>query len=221
MRFVVLAGMVAVLACGPIDQAGSGAGGGGADAGTSADAGTAAGGGSPDAGGGGVAFACAGVVPPDPGAPTTTVTVEHGGGDACFDATTDGSANVAAESHASSMGDAWTGRWQILGRFGRAARVRLLRRRRLLRTGGGLPVDTGRRARHLVGLRAGVAPLAARRQVQPPGVLLRDGRFAGAGSLRLPHRGSALRCRGKQAASTDDIADGTAAAGIVDAQGRA
>ncbi|MGE5048869.1 MAG: hypothetical protein ACM3PC_09890, partial [Deltaproteobacteria bacterium] len=102
MRVVVMAGMVALMACGPIDQGGSGAGSGNgpADAGTSPDGGAAAAPGSPDAGAG-VALDCTGVMPADPGAPAT-VAVQHGGGEVCFNATADRSGNVAAESHPSS-----------------------------------------------------------------------------------------------------------------------
>jgi hypothetical protein len=49
-----------------------------------------------------------------------TVTTPHAGGDVCWNATSDLSGNVAAEAHASSMGDAWTGSWQIWSATGAA-----------------------------------------------------------------------------------------------------
>jgi len=50
---------------------------------------------------------------PGPLGTPVTATVQHGGGDVCWNATTDLSGNVAAESHPGSLGNAWTGRWRI------------------------------------------------------------------------------------------------------------
>jgi hypothetical protein len=131
MRSCVLVFALALAwACGPVDQSGGTASGGATDAGTTAaDGGTGTGSGPADAGGGngggggsgggtgggggGTAnLDCTGVTPNDLGG-SATVTVAHGGGEVCWNATADLSGNVAGEAHASSMGDNWTGNWQI------------------------------------------------------------------------------------------------------------
>lgn len=119
-RVFAVLGILALWACGPVDQSGSpgsGSGGAGADGGIAADAGTVASG--PDAGngggGGGEAAPladCTGVMP-GPLGPPATATVQHGRGDVCWNATTDLGGNVAAESHPASMGEAWAGHWRI------------------------------------------------------------------------------------------------------------
>jgi len=131
-RFHLLLWLAAVLACGPIDQEGGTPQiippeGGAADAGAGAgDAGAGSGGsggGGVDAGtGGGVGSApssCDGVLPSDFGA-AVTVTTPHGSNDVCFNASVDLAGNVAAESHAGSMGSRWTGRWQVWSPTGAA-----------------------------------------------------------------------------------------------------
>src|SRR5689334_19832468 len=106
--------MLAVWACGPVDQSGGSGSGGATDAGSAgggADGGVDAGTGS-GSGGPGATLDCSGVLPPDLGR-AATVTTPHGGGDVCWNATGDLSGNVAAESHAASMGDAFTGTWYV------------------------------------------------------------------------------------------------------------
>jgi hypothetical protein len=221
MRVVVLAGMVAVMACGPIDQGGGvGSNGGPADAGSSPDGGTVAGPGSPDAGGGGVALDCTGVMPANPGAPTT-VAVQHGGGDVCFNATADQSGNVAAEAHPSSMGNAWTGRWQIWSAAGEA-------RGSFSSVGGDVfGQQEGFQSTQGNALVAWSASGQEVRRSRLDDKCSHEAFYsATGGSLVLDRCGSKVKASrfdaaGAQAASTDDIAEGAAAAGIVDAQGRA
>ena len=111
MRIGLILGLLAAWACGPIDQSGGpGSTGSPADGGTTGGSGTDAGTGT--GGGSGAVLDCTGVLPGDPSSPVT-VTTPHGGGDVCWNATGDLAGNVAAESHASSMGEKWTGRWQV------------------------------------------------------------------------------------------------------------
>jgi len=123
-RLLVL-GLAFAWACGPLDQSGGTASTGGPDGGTAtADGGTSPGGGA-DAGSGGggsgggtgggggtTNLDCTGVIPSDLGS-SVTVTTPHGGGDVCWNASSDFSGNVAAEAHPASMGTAWTGSWYV------------------------------------------------------------------------------------------------------------
>jgi hypothetical protein len=128
----LILGMIAAWACGPLDQTGgpgsTGSPDGGAlapDGGTAADGGSggtdagSGGGGGGTGGGGTAALDCTGVMPADLGT-SVTVTTPHGGGDVCWNATADRSGNVAAEAHASSMGETWTGNWTIWSSTGAA-----------------------------------------------------------------------------------------------------
>lgn len=120
-----LLGLAAACACGPIEQNGispstgfANDGGVPPDGGVVADGGVAADGGvgSTDAGvadgGAAAALDCSGVMPDNLGA-AVTVTTPHGRQDVCWNATGDLSGNVAGEAHPGSMGDNWTGTWHV------------------------------------------------------------------------------------------------------------
>src|SRR4051812_10024067 len=126
-RVALALGILAVWACGPIDQSGGTASGGSPDGGTTADGGAAGGGGSGgvDAGTGGgggspgAALDCGGILPGDLGT-AVTVTTPHADGEVCWDVTGDVAGNIAAESHPGSSGEAFTGRWQVWSTTGAA-----------------------------------------------------------------------------------------------------
>jgi hypothetical protein len=139
---VIICGVAAVVACGPIDQSGgspsvgpdggsigidgggiaidggttgSGSGGTTPDAGGATGAGADGGtatGGTGGTGGSPAAAPCDGVLPAAVPAPQA-VTVAHHSGDVCFYFTSDLGGNVAAESHPGSAGDNFNGAWQI------------------------------------------------------------------------------------------------------------
>ncbi len=225
-RVFAVVGIFALWACGPLDQSGSpGSGSGGADGGVAADGGTVAGG--PDAGGGtggggggGAPLAdCTGVMP-GPLGPPATAAVQHGGGDVCWNATTDLSGNVAAESHPASMGDAWVGHWRIWSADGHD-------RGDFDQVGG--DVFGQREGFETTQKNALVLWSATGSEVKRTG--LDDGCSSQAfpsatstGSLVLVRCGAAVKARrfddaGNLVASAD-VGTGGAAAGVIDLQGR-
>src|SRR5439155_7346685 len=117
VRKALILGEFAVYARGPVDQSGTASGGPSGDGGPVAGAdgailteGGADAGSAPTAG-------CGGVMPADLGG-AITVTMPHGGGDVCWNATGDLAGNVAAEAHHGSSGPFWKGTWQTWGTTG-------------------------------------------------------------------------------------------------------
>jgi len=117
VRKTLILGAFAVYACGPVDQSGTASGGpsghGGPVAG--ADGGIMTGGGAD--GGSAPTAGCGGIMPADLGG-AITVTMPHGDGDVCWNATGDLAGNVAAEAHRGSSGASWKGTWQTWGTMG-------------------------------------------------------------------------------------------------------
>jgi len=226
MRRVAIA-LVALgaWACGPIDQSGTGAGAGGASdggGGTGTDGGIAGGGGAPDGGspaGGGAPADCGGVLPGDLGT-AVTVTTPHGNGDVCWNATADRAGNVAAESHRGSMGNDWSGTWQVWSASGQPLG-------KIEDVGGGL-----------FGQGEGFQAVKENSLVawSPDGRAVRNSKLAEkcahdafkaatGGTLVLERCGAKMKAYrfdadGKAGASRD-LGDGQDAAGLVDAQDRA
>lgn len=228
-RVALVVGMVVVWACGPIDQGGTPSGGGGpgaTDAGIPPDGGTSGGGGATDGGtagtDGGTASApladCTGVMPgalPSP----VTVTVPHGSGDVCWNATADLGGNVAAESHPGSMGDHWTGRWQIWSPTGQERGI-------LEGVGGdvfGQQDGFESTQRHALVLWSSTG--AERQRVRLDDSCAQQAfPSATGGVLVLEQCGTKLKAhrydaQAKETASAE-VGDGSAASGVVDAQDR-